>query len=76
MYYTPPFFYPAHLQHSSCKHAFSIKVQNSADPDQMASFTKPSDLDPHCFQNSINPGAALQADIFNFLGSFKKPIEA
>ena len=42
----------------------------------MASSTKPSDLDPHCFQNSINPGAALQADIFNFLGSFKKPIEA
>ena len=31
-------FYPVNMQHSSCKHVFSIKVENSVDPDQMASF--------------------------------------
>ena len=36
MYYTPPEFYPFILQHFSCKHAFSIRVENSVDPDQMA----------------------------------------
>ena len=38
MYYTPPqFFYPVNLQHSSCKLVFSIRVDNSVDPDQLAS---------------------------------------
>ena len=29
--------YPVNLLHSSCKHVFSIRVENSVDPDQMAS---------------------------------------
>ena len=37
MYYTPPQFYPVNLQNSSCKHVFSIRVENRVDPDQMAS---------------------------------------
>ena len=39
MYYTPPHFYPVNPQHSSCKHVhvFSMRVENSVDPDQMAS---------------------------------------
>ena len=32
-----PNFYLVNLQHSSCKHTFSISVENSVDPDQMAS---------------------------------------
>ena len=36
MYYTPP-FNPVNLQQSSCKGVFSIRVENSVDPDQMAS---------------------------------------
>ena len=31
-----PKFYPVNLQHSSRKHVFSIRVENSVDPDQMA----------------------------------------
>ena len=31
-----PNFYPVKMQHSSCKHVFSIRVENSLDPDQMA----------------------------------------
>ena len=34
-----PNFYLINLQHSSCKHAFEIRVENSVDPDQMASST-------------------------------------
>ena len=30
-------FYPVNLQHSSSMHIFSIRVENSVDPDQMAS---------------------------------------
>ena len=30
-------FYHFSLQHSSCQHVFSVKVENSVDPDQMAS---------------------------------------
>ena len=30
-------FYPINLQHSSCKHVFSIRVENIEDPDRMAS---------------------------------------
>ena len=37
MYYTPPKFLSFNLHHSSCKHVFSIRVQNTVDPDQMAS---------------------------------------
>ena len=32
-----PNIYLVNLQHSSCKHVFSIRVENSVDPDQMAS---------------------------------------
>ena len=32
-----PNFYTVHLQHSSCMHAFSFKVENSVNPDQMHS---------------------------------------
>ena len=31
-----PNFYPVNLQHSIYQHVFSIKVENSVDPDQMA----------------------------------------
>ena len=31
------YFYPFNLQHSSCKHVFSIRMEGSVDPDQMAS---------------------------------------
>ena len=36
MYYTPP-FYPVDLQYSSYKHVLSSRLENSVDPDQMAS---------------------------------------
>ena len=32
-----PNFYSVILQHSNYKHVFSIEVENSVDPDQMAS---------------------------------------
>ena len=32
-----PKFYPVNLQHSTCKHVFSIIVENSVDHDQIAS---------------------------------------
>ena len=32
-----PNFYPVNMQHSSCEHVFSVKVENCEDPDQMAS---------------------------------------
>ena len=41
------------LQHSGDKHVFSIRVENSVDPDQ-----KPADLELHCFQKRINRGSA------------------
>ena len=34
---TLPNFDPVNLHHSSCKHVFSIRVQNRVDPGQMAS---------------------------------------
>ena len=37
MFYTPPIFLSCSLQHSSCKHVFSIRVKNSVDPVLMAS---------------------------------------
>ena len=30
-------FYPINMQNSSCKHAFSMNVENSVDLDQMSS---------------------------------------
>ena len=36
MYNTTPHYYPVNLQYSRCKHVFSISVENSKDPDQMA----------------------------------------
>ena len=51
MYYTPPQFRPVDLQHSSCKHLFSIRVENS-----VTLPTKPSDLDLQCFQKKDKPG--------------------
>ena len=30
-------FLSVNLQHSTCKHVFSIRVESSVDPDQMAS---------------------------------------
>ena len=35
------------LQHSSHKNVFASKVENSVEPDQLAS-EKPADLDLHC----------------------------
>ena len=32
-----PNFYPVSLQHSNFQHAFTIRVRNSVNPDQMAS---------------------------------------
>ena len=31
-------FYPVNLQHSSCNHVLSIRVENSVGPGQMAAF--------------------------------------
>ena len=65
-------FYPVNLQHSSCKHVFSIRVENSVDPDQMAFrwlCQKPSDLDLQCFQKRINPGSAGQGLIIKSIFS-------
>ena len=36
----------------------SIKVENSVELDEIASSTKPSDLDLQCFTNWINQGLA------------------
>ena len=43
-----PIFYPVNLQHSSCKHIFLIRVEQSVDPDQTASSFFGPDLDPNC----------------------------
>ena len=37
MYWTPSQFYPVNLQQSSCKHVFTINVENKVDHDLMAS---------------------------------------
>ena len=34
--HSSPIFSPVNLQLSSCKHVFSISVENTVDPDQMA----------------------------------------
>ena len=38
----------------SCKHVFSIKVENKVDPDQMAASGA-----SQCFQVKINPDSAM-----------------
>ena len=35
-----PYSYHVHLHPSSCKHGTTIRVENSVDPDQMASKTR------------------------------------
>ena len=32
-----PNFYPVNMQHSSCMHVLSVRVENGVDPDPMAS---------------------------------------
>ena len=49
MYYTPPIFYTNNLQESSY-HVLSSRLENSVDPDQLAS-EKPAYLDLQGFQN-------------------------
>ena len=50
IHYTPPHL--INSQDTSCKLAFTSQLENSVDPDQLAS-EKPADLDLHCFQNRI-----------------------
>ena len=51
-------FYPTKLAGDlSYKHVFTSRVENSVDPDQLAS-QKPADQDLHCFRNGIYPGLA------------------
>ena len=38
--HSSPNFYPVNLHHSSCKHVFSIRVENTVDTDQTASSKK------------------------------------
>ena len=48
--------YRVNLQHSSCKHVFSFRVEKSVVPDQM-----PTDLNLRCFQKRIlDPDQARQ----------------
>ena len=51
-----PNFYSVNLKYF----IFSIRVENSEDPDQMAS-SEPADLDQQCFLKSLNQGSAGQA---------------
>ena len=44
-----------YLQDNSYKYVLSNRVDNSVDPDQLAS-KKPADLDRHCFHNMIHTG--------------------
>ena len=47
IYYTPPkSLYFIKKRESSYKHVFTSRVENSVDPDQLAS-EKPADLNPH-----------------------------
>ena len=71
MYYTLPNFYPVNLQHSNWKHVFSIRVENSVDPDQLASNKQcspiavgPSDISGNDWCGPINsfPAADRMSD--------------
>ena len=46
------------MQDSSDHNVFTTRVENSVDPDQLAS-EKPADLDLHCFQNRTEPDSVL-----------------
>ena len=59
MYYIHSNIHLVNMQQFSCKHILSIRVENSVDPDQMAS-SRPADLDIYCFQKRINQGLAGQ----------------
>ena len=43
--------------HTGC--IYKQIIENSVDPDQLASHEKPADLDLHCFQNRIFLGSAF-----------------
>ena len=49
VYYTIPQTSPVNSQHSSCKHLFSIRVDFSVDPDQIAA-SEAADLYLQCFK--------------------------
>ena len=51
-----PNFYPIHFKDSSYYMYLQV-VENSVDPDQLAS-EKPADQDLHCFQNRLYLGSA------------------
>ena len=55
--HSSPIFNLNKTHESSYKHVFTSRVENSVDPDQLAS-EKPADLDLLCFQNSICAGLA------------------
>ena len=57
---THPQFHPVKMQPSSCKTVFSIKVENSVDPDQLTLLTKSADLYLHCLKKKIYSGSATQ----------------
>ena len=57
MYYTPPRFHLTNLQDSYNQHVNKSRMENSVDPDQLAS-EKPADLDLHCFQDRKYPDVA------------------
>ena len=52
-----PNFHPINPQDSSIEHVFISWVENSKDPDQLAS-QKTADLDLQCFEKGINLGSA------------------
>ena len=60
MQYAPPHFIPVKMKHSSCEYTLTGIMENSVDPDQMAS-SDAVDLDEQCFQKQqINLGSARQ----------------
>ena len=63
-----PNLYPVHLQHSSCKLVFTIRVENSVNPDQMAS-SEANWSGSTVFENEINPGSAGQGLTLCMLGN-------
>ena len=54
-----PTCYPVNPQHSPFKHVFSIRLENSVDPDQLASEEASWSRSTMC-QKRINPGPAGQ----------------
>ena len=63
MYYTSQEFLSfTNSLDNSYKHAFTRRVKNCVNPNQLAS-EKPADLYVHCFQNRIYLGSAWQGII-------------